>query len=570
MPLKPKSINEYFVFVAAPSDVALERQAVREFFNDYNKTVARHINAQFTVIDYSNYASIGVGRPQKLITKQTLDRYKDHLALVIGVMGQRFGSPTGKFDSGTEEEFVWAMKEHRKTGWPEIKWFFKRIDQLTLPSEPKEARKALKQWEKVRAFRAKVQAEGPNQVFSKDFDDGNFIDVFGFDLRLWMNDPDRPWLQTTTPPSADLPPVHIRSPLVSAEVFFKPFLDGSRLFNHNRSLVGRRGQLEALHAFASSASARVAIISGRSGIGKSKLLHAFAEQFGRTHSDKVLSFLSEQARLGDLDETHVALNHVIVIDDAHRYQSLDRFAALREKLPSLKIVLVTRSFYVEPVRAMIARAQFESNEIAQVDPLQELSQAEVIELAVEVLGNRRRRLAEEIAQVTRDSPLITVVGARLIADKAVLPALLNHHADFRYTVLSRFEDELLGDIGGRVKPEISRPLLRMFAATEPFTPDQNFVTAAAKFLQSPESSVVESLGLFETVGLLLRRGSKLRITPDVLSEYVLREACVNSRGEPTGYAERVYEAFKDVCRSQVIRNLSELDWRERQQAGATK
>lgn len=53
-----------------------------------------------------------MGRPQELITRQTLEKYRESLALVVGIMGQRFGSPTGMAESGTEEEFNWAMESH--------------------------------------------------------------------------------------------------------------------------------------------------------------------------------------------------------------------------------------------------------------------------------------------------------------------------------------------------------------------------------------------------------------------------------------------------------------------------
>ena len=106
-----------------------------------NTTATRPIiwNARFEVIDWENYATIGVGRPQELITQQTLEKYRDSLALVVGIMGQRFGSPSGKAESGTEEEFNWAMESHKATGFPEIKWFFRKVEKLELPADPDEA-----------------------------------------------------------------------------------------------------------------------------------------------------------------------------------------------------------------------------------------------------------------------------------------------------------------------------------------------------------------------------------------------------------------------------------------------
>ncbi len=74
MPLNPPLVREYHVFLASPGDVSAERQHVRRFFDDYNRSIAPLWNARFVVIDWENYATTGVGRPQELITQQTLEK----------------------------------------------------------------------------------------------------------------------------------------------------------------------------------------------------------------------------------------------------------------------------------------------------------------------------------------------------------------------------------------------------------------------------------------------------------------------------------------------------------------
>src|SRR5262249_4502897 len=115
MALKPRQVEEYHVFLASPGDMDLERQAVRRFFEEYNRHTAGSHDIRFTVIDYENYATAGIGRPQELITGQTLEKYRDSLALVVGLMGQRFGSATGTHESGTEEEFEWALNSYARS-----------------------------------------------------------------------------------------------------------------------------------------------------------------------------------------------------------------------------------------------------------------------------------------------------------------------------------------------------------------------------------------------------------------------------------------------------------------------
>ena len=135
----PRSLKQYHVFLASPGDVNEERQRVRQFFERYNQSTAHLWNVRFDVVDWENYSTIGVGRPQELISEQTLEKYQPSLALVIGIMGQRFGSPTGKADSGTEEEFNWAMESHEKHSFPEIKWFFRETATLETPTDPEDA-----------------------------------------------------------------------------------------------------------------------------------------------------------------------------------------------------------------------------------------------------------------------------------------------------------------------------------------------------------------------------------------------------------------------------------------------
>src|SRR3954453_22445993 len=91
MSISPRSLKQYHVFLTSPGDVAAERQYVRRFFDEYNRHTAHIWQARFEVVDWENYATIGVGRPQELITRQTLEKYRQSLALVIGIMAQRFG-----------------------------------------------------------------------------------------------------------------------------------------------------------------------------------------------------------------------------------------------------------------------------------------------------------------------------------------------------------------------------------------------------------------------------------------------------------------------------------------------
>jgi len=79
----------------------------------------------------------------------------------------------------------------------------------------------------------------------------------------------------------------------TADAYFRPLVDPSRLFNHAWSLVGRATQLQQLHTFVDTDQQRAAVFAGRGGIGKTKLLHAFSQDFNSRHPDYALCFLAE-------------------------------------------------------------------------------------------------------------------------------------------------------------------------------------------------------------------------------------------------------------------------------------
>jgi hypothetical protein len=149
----PQTIRRYHVFLASPSDVREHRDFVWAFFADYNIQHAAAKGLEFRVVDWENYATIGVGEPQKLITRPTLAKFRDTLVLVIGILGRRFGTPTSTHESGTEEEFETALGWWQQTKQPEIKWFFLKSEQLSFPSEPEAMVQAVEQWRKVCASR---------------------------------------------------------------------------------------------------------------------------------------------------------------------------------------------------------------------------------------------------------------------------------------------------------------------------------------------------------------------------------------------------------------------------------
>lgn len=238
------------------------------------------------------------------------------------------------------------------------------------------------------------------------------------------------------------------------EAYFRPLLDATKLFSHAWPLVGRRKQLDQLHAFVDSAQHRVAVLSGRGGIGKSKLLHAFSSNFNKRHGNWAIRFVGEELPLTpeSLDDLPSA-PLVVVVDDAHRREDLGVLLAYaQQREQALKLVFSCRPQGLDNVGYLLRNGGFDPQQVSQIEPVADLSRDEVRQLAVQVLGKDNEHLADRLTAVTKDCPLVTVVGGRLLVEKKVEPLLLERDDDFRAVALSAYRDVLVGDVGDRIEP----------------------------------------------------------------------------------------------------------------------
>jgi hypothetical protein len=177
---------------------------------------------EFKVVDWENYSNIGLGRPQDLITKQTLEKYKDSLVLFIGLLGQRFGTKTGKSESGTKEEFKIALDYRQEHGnYPEIKWFFRKgWGKAGIPTNSEELRIAGEQTAKVESFQTTLWKEGEQQSYTQSFQTSEeFPDILEHDLLRWLHDSERSWNKASEPDKTK-PQLTEKIPLNSTTPYF--------------------------------------------------------------------------------------------------------------------------------------------------------------------------------------------------------------------------------------------------------------------------------------------------------------------------------------------------------------
>jgi len=157
------------VFLASPSDVSEERLAVRNIVEEENCNHFHHDGYHLEVVGWETHSSPGKGQPHP---QGRINPLIDECELFIGILWTRFGSPTGKAESGTEEEYNYALELLAKPDLPlcDIKIYF-----CDYPIEPSKIE--LEQLRKVKEFKKKIEERASilcwtvdtPEVFKRDF-----------------------------------------------------------------------------------------------------------------------------------------------------------------------------------------------------------------------------------------------------------------------------------------------------------------------------------------------------------------------------------------------------------------
>jgi Domain of unknown function (DUF4062) len=334
---------------------------------------------------------------------------------------------------------------------------------------------------------------------------------------------------------------------------------GSPLLDFGTTLLGREDQMRTLRAFSEDVSQRVCILSGRGGIGKSKILYDWSNFNART-----TMFLKDEPLWHEDSIKELPLDTAtVVVDDAHRQESFGRVLQILTDLPShrkIKLVVSTRPGSTTRLTQHILR-KFDASLVVHLPELRELSIKESRALAEQVLGPEFQMYADHLAQIASNSPLVIVAGGRLIAARRVDPSALTSLDEFRSTVFNRVLDEM--DLRGpKFEIDPPNPVLHLVAALGPIDLERGEIQRSAQILlDKPIDQILATIDALASIGIVTPRGRPVRIVPDVLSDYILEDRCIGSGRRSTNYADRVYEYFGNHSLQGLMRNLAELDWR---------
>jgi len=142
------------VFVASPGDVQKEREILVKVISELNQTLtllAPEKGLALELIRWETHVAPGLGEDAQDVVNRQLPEYD----VFIGIMWQRFGTPTKRADSGAHEEFLQAYERWKKAKeFPVLYYFCQKP--IPVPRTVEE----VKQLEKVVAFHHELASKG--------------------------------------------------------------------------------------------------------------------------------------------------------------------------------------------------------------------------------------------------------------------------------------------------------------------------------------------------------------------------------------------------------------------------
>ncbi|WP_209300592.1 hypothetical protein [Lentibacillus salicampi] len=165
-----RNVTQYELLISCPSDVSDELDIIKETVEDFNRMYGAANNASITTKHWSkdSYPQSG-GKPQELLNNQ----FVRDCDAAVAVFWTRFGTPTDKYGSGTEEEIEELINSNKQV-------FLYFSDRQINPSSINNS-----QYEKVQTFRKKY---GDKSIYATYSDLDQFKKIFLNHLSLHFVD----------------------------------------------------------------------------------------------------------------------------------------------------------------------------------------------------------------------------------------------------------------------------------------------------------------------------------------------------------------------------------------------
>jgi Effector-associated domain 10 len=349
---------------------------------------------------------------------------------------------------------------------------------------------------------------------------------------------------------------HIASlvpPALLTHAEFSARVEQASLASHQGPLAGREAVIEQFRAQLAGPT-RVILLHGPGGIGKTRVLLTLP---GAVPEGTSIWYIRTEAESIEHDLTALDRNlqHVIVVDDAHRFAPL---AHLREAVvnPELagkvKVVLATRGVFKETVLYQLG--SFPGDQICDIG-LEALTNADIDLL----LQNPPHEIADQalrhaLVRIAEGSPLLAGIGARLAQRGVSIMGLT------RDQVLTHYLDLIIHDLAEAGYDDRYIGYLQVLAALG--TLDLGNEALREKVQQVVGISEFEEgliVGRLVSAGLVERYWMTLKIASEVLADHILIHHFFDRKTRRTDYQRQIIEPFLALKPKEILTNLAEAE-----------
>jgi len=343
--------------------------------------------------------------------------------------------------------------------------------------------------------------------------------------------------------------------------FFQLFLDDTRLFNHSHRLVGREHELGRLIDFIRNPPQRIVILTGAGGVGESKLLVESLKTYSQEPLDWDMRFLSAYSEFAPEALAELpAANVCVVIEDAHKREDLGPIvdALLHPKYRGkTKLIISMRPSGLQRAKQVLASHDPKEEAWIHVQPLDR--QTHAVQLAKDALGPDYVLYADQLVRASDCNSLIITMGGALIRDARIEAGLVENE-NFRDKVLEKLLEDAEADLSITPNLDVRRVLATLAGIGPVEITAEKAKEALSKAFAVAWTQLSQLIDELENRGLVLRRGRKVRVCPDVLADYVLLSRSFNNHREPTGFVDDLFKEYSNLYFSNILRNVAEIEF----------
>jgi hypothetical protein len=346
-------------------------------------------------------------------------------------------------------------------------------------------------------------------------------------------------------------PSPLHSLLTSQE--FLSRAEHAALTSHHGALIGREAALAEVKTHLLG-SARVIVLHGPGGIGKTRLLLALPNV---VPGETSLWYVRLEAAFIERDLTKLDRNrqHVIVLDDAHRFGLLSQLHEVLvnpDLAGNVKIVLATRSVFKDAVTYRLG--SLPGDRVGEIE-LRVLMPADIDRILQNppyMIGNEGIRYA--LVRIAEGNALIASIAARLVERGTPITSFT------RDQVLTRYLDEIIRDLAEANYDDRYIGLLQVLAALGTLDlsnqPLREKVQQVIGISQLEEDRIV---GRLREAGIIESYWLTLKIASEVLADHILISHFFDHRTKRADYQRQIIDPFFDLKPKEILSKLAEAE-----------